>query len=140
MNEYDKQANDFLKRNNLQFKAVLKDEKSPPWSKQPMHGRHYVVTLSGSTPFGNKRKISFDFWGSIKDREDGVIELRAYDVLACISSDVYYPETFNEFCEDYGYSPDSISAIPTFRRCITLGKKLRKFFSEKEIEELQDIR
>ena len=139
MNEYEKKAEDFLKRNNIQFKAVLKNKKSPPWSTSTFDGHHYIVRMSGHTPFGLKRKLSLKFWGSIYDKERGTTDVTPYDVLSCISFDVSCPEKFDEFCDEYGYNNDSIEALKTFRRCNAWRKKLRKFFSEKEIEELQEI-
>ena len=65
--------------------------------------------------------------------------LDAYSVLACLSSDVNTPETFADFCGDYGYNEDSISARQAFERCYTFAKKLRTFFTSEEISELQEI-
>jgi len=63
----------------------------------------------------------------------------AYDVLACISGDVNCPETFEDFCSEYGYETNSIKALQTFRRASSFGKRLRAFFTESEIEKLQEI-
>lgn len=63
----------------------------------------------------------------------------AYDVLACISGDAYTPETFADFCAEYGYETDSIKALQQFRRCDRFAKRLRAFFTEKELTELSEI-
>jgi len=112
------------------------------------HGHHYRVTLSGFDPRDAerltlnpaKRKLVFDFWGSIADAEKGIQTVRPYDVLACISSDAYTPETFEDFCADYGHESDSIKALQTFRRCSAFAKRLRAFFTEAELEQLSEIR
>ncbi len=63
----------------------------------------------------------------------------AYDVLACISSDANCPETFADFCAEYGYESDSIAALQTFRRCAAFGKRLRAFFTADELAALSEI-
>jgi hypothetical protein len=98
------------------------------------HGHHYRVTLSKPA-----KRLTFDFWSSIKDAEDGIETVTPYNVLACISGDAYTPETFADFCADYGYESDSIKALQTFRRCSAFAKRLRAFFTETELEQLQEI-
>jgi hypothetical protein len=107
------------------------------------HGHHYRVTLYSvcAPDRGNHdtRRIVFDFWSSIKDAEDGIKTVSPYSVLACISGEAYTPETFADFCGEYGYEEDSIKALQTFRRCSAFAKRLRAFFTEAELEQLQEI-
>lgn len=110
------------------------------------HGHHYKVTLNGIDPRDEsltlnpaKRRLTFDFWSSIADANKGIKTVKPYDVLANISSDAYTPETFKDFCSEYGYDSDSIKASQTFRRCSAFAKKLRAFFTESELEQLQEI-
>lgn len=84
-------------------------------------------------------RLTFDFWGSIADQRAGKKTVSAYDVLACISSDVYCPDTFKDFCGEYGYDTDSIEALQTFRRCSRFAKRLREFFTAAELEKLSQI-
>lgn len=239
--EYEQQADSFLSRNGIRFRATLSNSKSADW--QPS-GHHYRVTLykAGNIRVcecgcGNKwpevrkiathttnlsgesyycacgkraqftssvreaARIAFDFWGSVADMEkldlcnrrkkeisqsiasrehelqpvhafgyarnelsstqsalirENLADLKArisgveeeisslhpsaYDVLACISSDVNCPNTFEDFCSEYGYESDSIKALQTFRRCSRFAARLRSFFTPSEIEELQEIR
>lgn len=134
--EYDQQAEQFLTANAIKFRATLSDTKTPAWSDNGKHGHHYRVTLSGNKV---KRRLVFDFWGSIKDADDGVETVTPYDVLACISGDAYTPETFKDFCAEYGYESDSIKALQMFRRCSAFAKRLRAFFTAAELEQLQEI-
>jgi len=113
------------------------------------HGRHYKVTLqkgNGKAPgirnFGDPKKVNrltFDFWSSIADANKGIKTVKPYDVLASISNDAYTPDTFKDFCSEYGYDSDSIKANQLFRRCSAFAKKLRAFFTEPELEQLQEI-
>lgn len=136
--DYDKQADKFLADNSITFRAVLKDTKAPLWTnedgKQAPYGHHYRVTLSK----GSKR-LSFDFWDCRANKDKGVKTVNAYSVLACVSGDVTCPETFEDFCSDYGCDTDSRAAYRTFKRCSAFGKRLRAFFTESEIEALREI-
>lgn len=87
----------------------------------------------------SRRSISFDFWNSLHDVQQGKSPT-AYDVLACVSGDVYSPETFEDFCSEYGYDADSRKAEQTFKAVDKFARKLRAFFSESEIEALSEIR
>jgi hypothetical protein len=133
--EYTKQADAFLAKHGIKFRATLSDSKSPAWKADgEKSGHHYRVTLSKPGA-----RITFDFWGSIADAEKGETDVSAYDVLACISGDVNCPDTFKDFCAEYGYEDDSIKALQTFRRCSSFAKRLRAFFTESEIQQLQEI-
>ena len=133
-NEYDTQAEQFLTSNEIKFRATLSDTKAPAWGDNGKHGHHYRVTLSKPAA-----RLTFDFWGSIADAEKGIQTVSAYSVLACISGGAYTPETFADFCGEYGYESDSIKALQTFRRCSAFAKRLRAFFTEAELEQLQEI-
>lgn len=141
--DYNKQAEDFLTKHGIKFRATLSDTKPAPWHDEGAShgGHHYRVTLSKSHYDGVAfpKRLAFDFWGSIADQSADKREITAYDVLACISGDVHCAETFKDFCADFGYEEDSIKALQTFRRCSAFSKRLRAFFTEKEIEELSEI-
>lgn len=147
--DYQKQAEDFLAKFGVKFRATLSDSKPAQWEPA---GHHYRVTLSRNkiTPSqvgGNwdnglktSTRLTFDFWGSKSDMDNKRTELSAYDVLACISSDIHTPETFEDFCSEYGYETDSIKALQTFKRADRFAKRLREFFTTEEIEALEEIR
>ncbi len=63
----------------------------------------------------------------------------AYDVLACISSDTHCPDSFKEFCSDYGYDLDSIKTKQLHRRCLAFSRRLQSFFTSAELEQLSEI-
>lgn len=128
VSQYDQQAADFLTTYGIAVDIKPAKEKAPAWvAPGEKHGHRYRVTLRHN----NRPAVSFDFWGSIKDREDGN-RPSAYDVLACISGDVNCPENFADFCAEYGYDEDSRKAEATFKRCHAFGVQLREFFPEGE--------
>ncbi len=156
--DYNKQANDFLTEHHLTLDTAFKGDKCPPWRKgKPtsrdacpecgsVHGDLYRVTIRRPTHDAvwsngepGPRSLSFNFWGSYADQQDGN-RPSAYDVLACISSEVYCPESFGLFCSDFGYDQDSRQAEATFKRCAAFAVKLGAFFSESELEALAEIR
>lgn len=155
--DYQKQAQDFLDRFGIKFRATLSDSKTPQWGKDGKHGHHYRVTLSkaasertatqrgddGAMKVGRVTdpgsRLTFDFWGSIADMEKGETTVTPYDVLACISCDVHTPETFEDYCGEFGGNKDSLRELQTFRRVSAFAKRLRQFFTPEEIEALTEI-
>lgn len=83
-------------------------------------------------------RMSFDFWGSQYDKEKGV-QPSAYDILSCVASDSSCPDTFKDFCAEFGYDEDSRKAEATFKRCLAFSKKINAFFTEEELEALREI-
>jgi hypothetical protein len=134
MNDYQQQAADFLTKHGIAFSFKLANTKRPSWD----NGRkcnHFVVTLKK----GNRR-VSFDFFDSTSNFEKGVIVLDAYSVLACCSSELHCPDTFEEFCGDFGYETDSWNAYNTFKALRKMSKKLQKFFDNEQMrEDLSEI-
>lgn len=133
-NEYDAKADEFLKSGGITFRAVLKDTRRPVWVEGRSFGHHYRVTLSKPG-----KRLSFDFFGSAHDKSSGILTERAYNVLSCLSGDVTTPDTFENFCAEYGYDADSRKAYATYKRCHAFALRLRNFFTADEIEKLQEI-
>jgi len=165
--DYQKQAADFCERFGVTIKATRYPDAmqdGPEWATddKPIgkfgfkHGLRYRIVLSRK----GKADVSFDYWGSIADREalakrnawggltaaEAQAEAKAkrepspYSVLACISGDIHCPETFEDFCAEYGYDEDSRKAEATFRRVFEFAKELRAFFAtDEEREALAEI-
>lgn len=155
---YEQQAQAFLDRFAIKFRATLSDSKVAPWAGERKDHQltshcdphHYRVTLSSpmkwekwgspqARQINPHRRITFDFWASIADAEKGIKTATPYDVLACISSDTYCPDTFKEWAGEFGESEDSIRALQTYRRCSAFAKRLQSFFTPEEITALQEI-
>jgi len=61
------------------------------------------------------------------------------DVLYSLLSDASAEQrNFHEWCSDYGYSLDSISALNTYRACLDTAHALHKCFSNELLAELRD--
>ena len=62
------------------------------------------------------------------------------DVLYSLLSDASAEQrNFHEWCSDYGYSTDSISALNVYRSCLDTAAALHKCFSNELLAELRDL-
>ncbi len=130
LSEYDQQANDFLARFGISLAITRKDPfgpgPAPAWAEEGQpRGIAYNVCIAKE----GRAAVCFDFWGSKNDMDRGE-DPTAYDVLACISRDIHCPESFEEFCADYGFDEDSRKAYATWERCRDFGIELRAFFPD----------
>ena len=137
---YKQQAKDFLTKNNLTLnirQAV--PQKAPLWQKgNENHGVNYYCTLSNK----DGKHYAFDFWGSIKDKENDFRGFAkaptVYDILACLDTynDGY---TFEDFCTYYGYDTDSITAEKTYKAVQYQTEKLKEILTKEQQDELNEI-
>lgn len=59
------------------------------------------------------------------------------EVLACLADDSQAKGyTFHEFCDNYGYDPDSRTAHRTFKACVKLSEKLEYLLGAYAVEDL----
>lgn len=168
MNEYTKQATEFLKKANATIKiefvglAVNKD-----WKEKDKRNL-YEITLS--TPGGS---MVFDFWDSIRNTEIKQMNLEAYtekrykrrfDSLSYSEKmqaqkelkekkaaaqpnayDVlacmtkYDPGTFENFCSEFGYDEDSRTAERIYFAVQKEYSELARIFTPEQLEEMQEI-
>lgn len=168
MDEYTKQATDFLKKANATMNiefvglAVNKD-----WKEREKRNL-YEITLS--TPRGS---MVFDFWDSIHNTEIIQMNLEAYTekrykrrfdslnypekikaqkelkkkkaAATPTAYDVlacmtkYDPGTFENFCSDFGYDEDSRTAEKIYFAVQKEYAQLAKIFTPEQLEEMQEI-
>lgn len=64
-------------------------------------------------------------------------EPTAYDVLSCLTKND--PGTFEDFCSEFGYDNDSISALRTYEGVRDEYLNVAGLFNETELESLQEI-
>lgn len=142
MSEYDKQAQAFLNRYKLSVSIKwAENQTDPDWAKNAPHGDKYRVTIrrsAGSTDYG-PQSLSFDYWGSAHDAQNGV-EPSAYDVLSCVASDVDYADmNINDLMAEFGMDSDSRREYAQARRIIAFGTRLANFLTTTERESLAEI-
>ena len=58
-------------------------------------------------------------------------EPTAADVLSCLCSDANIGEqSFEDFCSDMGSDPDSRKAEATWKACVAIGPRIRRFLGD----------
>lgn len=135
-NKYHEQAHNFLYDTNSRLIIRLAiPQKCPLWANcsggKHLHGKHYSIILKSPRDI-----YTFDFWGSIKDKQDNKIP-SAYDVLACLS--VYEFLDFDDFCANYGYNNDSIKAHKIYLAVLKEQEHLKALYTGEELEQLNEI-
>ena len=127
--EYTKQANDFMKKTGTTMKAVYVGHK--PYFVDDKESRDiYRITLKR-----NGDRYTFRFGQSIND-SDGNTPPTLYDVLASITKSD--PESFSNFCSEYGYNADSRKALKTFHAVEKEWENVNRLFND-VMDELQEI-
>ncbi len=162
--DYNKQAQDFLDKAKITFKADLAvPQTAPRWAKDGQHGIKWSIELTryraemradkDIAGVKNEYKkaimsVQFFFWDSVANKEaidrhnETAMHQRkypapsAYDVLAGLYSPA---ESFEDFCANYGYSEDSREAERTYNEVKELNTKLENFLTAEELEALQEI-
>jgi hypothetical protein len=130
VNDYQKQAADFLTQNNLKFQTVrLACAVNPLWNDRTLRDK-YRCTISR-----RGRRVSFIFWQSINGTQHGE-SVTAYDLLACLTKSD--PGSFDNFCSDFGYTERG-KAVKIYTAVCAEWKKIRGFFTDGELEALQEI-
>ena len=129
MDDYEKQANDFLDET---YTSIFFERMTEPRADGfTCGGYDYKVTL-----YRNGRTWKFDFSDS-KSNKDKNINPTAYDVLACLQK--YDIGTFKDFCDDFDYSDDSIKALKLYKAVKKEYEEVYLMFSDvmDKLEEIQ---
>lgn len=123
---YQKQANDFCTKTGTKL-TILSSEFKPMWNEK----QNRTVFKCKLTRKG--KSYTFEFGQSI---QAGGEEPTNYDVLACIQK--YDVGSFDDFCGEFGYSSDSISAKKIYKAVCKEFEAVDRLFSD-VMDELQEI-
>ena len=130
--------------NKYQFTITTPKGKYTSYFWDSLHNTE-VSEVSERTYAQQKYKASYDCLRShekAKARAE-LAKLKAsaipteYDILACLEK--YSYDSFSDFCAEFGYSTDSISARETFLACGEEYAGLRRIFTEEQMEKLMEI-
>ena len=124
---YQQQANEFATKHGV--KLIINSSK---------YGNHFAGDeqkrfIFNCTLTRNGKKFTLDFGQSIA-AEDTPPTM--YDILATLTK--YDPETFADFCSDYGYNEDSIKALKTYKAVQREFNGVNRLFSD-ILDQLQEI-
>ena len=92
-------------------------------------------TLSGSCLSGGYKINDIARDPNIK-KVDG-IKPSAYDILSCLTK--YNPGSFDDFCGEFGYSSDSITAKKVYDSVIDEYLHMCVLFNDNELEKMMEI-
>jgi hypothetical protein len=126
--DYNQQATSILDTMGVSFKAVYAS-----------HGRHFIGETTTRDIFNitlsrGKEKVSFKWGQSIANQGQAP---SAYDVLA--TTEKNDPGEFMEFCREFGYEPTENDSKRIYRAVSSLFEKMSAFFTDEEMEQLQEI-
>jgi hypothetical protein len=124
---YQQQANEFATATGTKLKINRSE-----------YGKHFAEDkerryIFNCTLTRNGKKFTLNFGQSIA-AEDTPPTM--YDILTCLTK--YDPETFENFCGEYGYNTDSIKALKTYKAVQREFKGVNRLFSD-ILEQLQEI-
>lgn len=102
---------------------VLKGAK---WSADDKYVHNKFLVTVTNTETGEQ--ANFDFYGSYHDYTNNVVELKERDLLnsfECFISDgIAGLDSFESFCDNFGYDQDSRAAEKIYKECIKSAEKL----------------
>ena len=169
MTEYEDQAKQFLEGCNatMEIKFIGKDVPSHWLSETKPHNKYqFTITtpkgkytsyfwdslrntevseMTADNLACKKYKAHYDVL-RMHERTNVLRELKRlkanaipteYDILSCVEK--YSYDSFSDFCSEFGYSTDSISARETFLACGEEYAGLRRIFTEEQMEMLRGI-
>lgn len=85
-----------------------------------------------------RRELNFQFMNNGKsDIIHYPIAPTAYDVLSCLTKND--PDTFENFCSEYGYDEDSRKAEKVYNAVLDEWRNVCALFTDEEIEQLKEI-
>jgi hypothetical protein len=109
---------DEMKIKGLTVTARAAGVKRAIWATKDNTMCHHVVIVKNDV-----ERVKFDYWTSIAKPTIDKSELS--DVLLTIVQDALCGEkSFEDFCDEFCYSKDSIAARKTWKACVKINEKL----------------
>lgn len=109
------------------------------WETAYYTGTGHRKPVKGAPPknFVNPRCLAAKEWNRNNLRP---VAPQAADVLhsLLLDSDAVN-ESFRNWCANYGYSDDSLSALDIYRECCKVGEKMRRLFTHEQRETLREL-
>ncbi len=135
MNEYIKQAKDFLANCNATMDIRFWDcRANQDWNETQLRNT-YKVTIK--TPKGS---MTVMFWDSIANKQNGERPTE-YDILACLQK--YDVGTIDEFVREFGYEVHEWADVKriekTYNAVVKGYEDVCRCFTPEQIEAMQEI-
>lgn len=104
---------------------------------------YYKSNYERSWGHRNKKPVGIQVIND-SESESWVEVPKADEILDCLFSDEEHgSQNFHDFCDNLGFSSDSLAALDTYRDCMEAGKKFRKAIGAEyanEKERIQKLR
>lgn len=135
MNEYVKQAQDFLKSCNATMQITYTGiDTNKDWGGKELRNT-YSVTIT--TPKGS---MKIKFWDSIYNTEHA-IKPTEYDILACLEK--YDVGTIDDFVSEFGFEVHEWADVKrienTYNAVVKEYQDICRCFTPEQIETMQEI-
>lgn len=162
--EIDNAVDTFLSANQITYSVAYVGEMQKAWNdgdKATPMDQWIIAFKRGKesmqemyfTGIGLRTKAkpkSFDGLHGLKATDKRVIDWHkkndkpckpsATSVLYSLTMDMQaMHESFNDWCDNYGYDSDSMKAFKTYQDCCEIGKKMVKIFTKADIDTLRDM-
>lgn len=114
---------------------------------------HFLYSVSigtGSNMFttqykcglGHSKKVDFhsnpDYWSNKERKYLVPVKPKNSDIVYSLLMDSEAGNySFQDFCDNFGYSSDSINALNVYRECEKTNKNLRKVFTKEQLQQMQ---
>jgi hypothetical protein len=144
MSEYDKQAQKFIEKYDFIMEFKFLSLSSPQWEEnkqgQPnKQHNHYWVTIKRRLSY-TAQPLEFEYFDSIANTQKPRRQNpTTYDILATVNAESTEYPIFKEFCDEFGYSDDSIKAQQTWQKSLEFATKINRFFTKEELTDLAEI-
>ena len=135
MTNYEDQANEFLNEATAELTIFFGGFEVPPLWKNERH-KHARYTFKIRT---NKGEMTGVFYDSLAHTQQNK-KPNNYDILSCVSAEYIDNETFEDFCDEFGYDTDSRTALEIYLECQKQSQNLRRIFTQKQLDKLLEIR
>lgn len=129
----------YIEENSIEISSVYirgpLSGKSDTWKET---ADYFRVTLNNRK---NGVGYCFDYFKGVGlRRKNKPVKPSVYEVLDSLCTDAESGGcSFNEFCDNYGYSNDSIEAFDIYRDCMEAHEKLNKIFSTEHLSVISEF-
>jgi hypothetical protein len=145
--DYNKQAEDFLRKHDIEVKFERSEhQECPRWERigekkrcnHNCHGYLYWVKFNkfklnenGYQIYPPLATFELKFWSSYHNKIKHISPI-AYDVLACLTKND--PGHFEDFCSEFGYNSDSLKDLEIYKSVEINKTMLTKQQIETEVQ------
>jgi len=134
--DYEKQANDFLRRTRVRLSSQLLGVTTNKSFKSGVGVNYDFMITIEKFSYPTEKTEFFDRFTFTNSVVNGTKPPTNYDILACLTK--YDVGTLWDFIEEFGYTA-SKETEKIYHAVVKEFEMVKKFWNSEEIEELQEI-